>query len=77
MCLAIPGELLNIDTSGDLLTGVVSIAGVKKEICLAFTPEAAPGNFVLVHSGFAIAVIEKNDAKKLIRIYEGGASQIA
>lgn len=65
MCLAIPGEILSIDASGDLLSGRVSFGGLVKEVCLACLPEAEVGQFVLVHAGFAIAVVSAEHAAEV------------
>jgi hydrogenase expression/formation protein HypC len=62
MCLAIPGEILTIDDSGELNTARVSFGGLVKEVCLACLPEAKTGDFVLVHAGFAIAVVSAEHA---------------
>lgn len=58
MCLAIPGELIEIDDADALLMGRVSFGGVVKEICLAYTPEARLGDYVLAHAGFAISILD-------------------
>jgi hydrogenase expression/formation protein HypC len=66
MCLAVPGRLL--DVSGDdplLRVGRVDFGGVVKEINLAFAPEARVGDYLLVHVGFAIAVIDAAEADRL------------
>jgi hydrogenase expression/formation protein HypC len=66
MCLAVPGRLL--DVSGDdplLRLGRVDFGGVVKEINLAFAPEAEVGDYVLVHVGFAIAVIDEVEAHRV------------
>lgn len=66
MCLAIPGRLL--DMAGDdpiLRTGRVDFGGVVKEINLAYAPEARVGDYVLVHVGFAIAVIDEVEAGRV------------
>ena len=59
MCLAVPGELLDI-SDGDPLarTGRVAFGGVVKEANLAFVPEARPGDYLLVHAGVAISVLD-------------------
>ncbi len=76
MCLAIPGEIVEV-TEGDLRTGRVSFGGVTKEICLAFVPEARVGDYVLVHAGFAIAQVSEAHAhetiKELERLGDDGA----
>ncbi len=62
MCLAIPGEILSVDDGGELRTGRVSFGGLVKDVCLVCLPEAGPGDFVLVHAGFAIAVVSAEHA---------------
>lgn len=63
MCLALPGRV-NCIVDADPLTRTakVSFAGLVKEINLAFVPEARVGNFVLVHAGVAITVIDEQAA---------------
>ena len=66
MCLAIPGKVLELRGEDPLLrTGRVQFGGVVKEINLAYTPEAKPGDYVLVHVGFAISVIDEREAKRV------------
>lgn len=63
MCLAVPGKILSIE--GDdplLLQGRVEFAGIVKQASLAYVPEARAGDFVLVHAGFAIALIDEAQA---------------
>ena len=66
MCLAIPGLVLSM-TEGDSLTrtGQVDFGGVVKTINLAFAPEASIGSYVIVHVGFAIAVIDEAEARRV------------
>ncbi len=45
--------------------GKVDFSGVQKEICLAFTPEAAIGDYVLVHVGFALSVVDEDEAQRI------------
>jgi len=67
MCLAIPGQIQSI-TGGDDLTrqGRVAFGGIIKMVNLAFAPEAVVGDYVLVHAGFAIAVIDAEAARKTL-----------
>jgi hydrogenase expression/formation protein HypC len=68
MCLAVPGRILSVRGEDTLMrVGRVDFGGVVKEINLAYTPEAAPGDHVLVHVGFALTVIDEPEAH---RIYE-------
>ncbi len=63
MCLGIPGQVLSLATRDDgLPMGRVSFGGVVKEVCLAYTPEVAVGDFVIVHVGFAISRVDENEA---------------
>jgi hydrogenase expression/formation protein HypC len=67
MCLAIPGRIAEIteDAEPALRRGKVDFAGVKKEISLAFTPDAAIGDYVLVHAGFALNTVDEGEARKI------------
>ena len=67
MCLAIPGKLVSADGLGDLTgTGLVDFGGVSKTVSLAFVPEARIGDYILVHAGIAIAVMDAAAAKRLL-----------
>ena len=69
MCLAVPGELLEISGDDDLTrTGRVSFGGVIKEVSLAYTPEAKLGDYVLVHVGFAIQTINEDEARRTLAL---------
>ncbi len=66
MCLGVPGKILEIQPdSHGLNMGRVSFAGVTKEVCLAYTPEAEVGDYVVVHVGFAISRIDEAEAMKV------------
>jgi len=67
MCLAVPGQILSI-TGDDPITraGRVSFGGVVKEVSLAYVPEAAVGDYVIVHAGFALNVIDEEEAQKTL-----------
>ena len=68
MCLAIPGKLLEINGDDPLLRcGKVSFGGLVKEVNLAYTPEAGIDDYVLVHVGFAISVIDEKEAEKVFQ----------
>jgi hydrogenase expression/formation protein HypC len=66
MCLAIPGKLIEITAALDetFRIGKVSFEGITKEVNLTLVPEAMPGQYVLVHVGAAISVIDEVEAKK-------------
>lgn len=67
MCLAVPGEILNIEDADPLARqGRVAFGGIVKRVNLAYVPEARPGDYVLVHAGFAIAVIDEEEALRTL-----------
>ncbi len=65
MCLGVPGEILSITPNAlGMHMGQVIFGGIVKEICLAYTPEVQVGNYVIVHVGFAISVVDEDEAAK-------------
>ena len=68
MCLAIPGKVLSIDTSVQPVMGVVSFGGIEKQVCLELLPEAAPGDYVIVHVGFAISRMDEKEAMETLKL---------
>ncbi len=66
MCLGVPGKIVRLDENPVGMTmGQVSFGGIVKEVCLAYTPEAQVGDYVLVHVGFAIAKIDEAHANDI------------
>jgi hydrogenase expression/formation protein HypC len=66
MCLAVPGRILSIAGTDPLTrTGRIDFGGLIKQIQLAFVPEAAVGDHVLVHVGFAIARLDEAEAARV------------
>jgi hydrogenase expression/formation protein HypC len=70
MCLAVPGKVVEIVGDGELRMARVDFAGVVRQACLAYLPEATVGDYVLVHVGFAIATIDREEAERSYRILE-------
>jgi hydrogenase expression/formation protein HypC len=69
MCLAIPGKVLRVEENALGMTmGAVSFAGITKEVCLAYVPEVKPGEYVMVHVGFAISRVSEEEAQEVFRI---------
>ncbi len=62
MCLSIPGRITEINRQGSLIMGIVDFGGVKKEVCLDYVPEAQVGQYVLIHVGFAISLLDEEEA---------------
>jgi hydrogenase expression/formation protein HypC len=66
MCLAVPGKVLEIeDDPLGLRRGKVDFGGVRKQVCLAYTPEAKIGDYVMVHVGFSLSVVDEQEARKI------------
>lgn len=63
MCLSIPGRITQIDPQGSPLMGTVDFGGVLKEVCLDYVPEAQVGQYVLIHVGFAIGLLDEEEAQ--------------
>jgi hydrogenase expression/formation protein HypC len=70
MCLGVPGKLVEVYPQDGLPMGKVSFGGILKEVCLAYTPEAEVGQFVLVHVGFAISLIDEAEAEEIFTYLE-------
>ena len=67
MCLGIPGKVLEIFEQDSLPMGKIEFGGIVKEACLAYTPEAEAGDYVLVHVGFAISLIDEQEANEIFQ----------
>ena len=65
MCLGIPGQVL--ESLGDGLARV-DVSGVRRDVSVAFTPDVAPGDWVLIHVGFALARIDEEEARATLEL---------
>jgi hydrogenase expression/formation protein HypC len=70
MCLAIPGKVIETLESDGLKVAKVSFGGMVKQVCLEYTPEVVPGDYVLVHVGFALSRIDQEQAERTYKILE-------
>jgi hydrogenase expression/formation protein HypC len=65
MCLAVPGKVVSVEGADPAFrTANVDFCGVRRIVNLAFTPDVAPGDFVLVHVGFALTRIDEEEAAR-------------
>jgi hydrogenase expression/formation protein HypC len=64
MCLAIPGKILSAEISNGIRVGRVQFGGISREACLDFVPEANVGDYVIVHVGFAISIVDREEAER-------------
>ncbi len=69
MCLAIPGKLIELYSQNGVRMGRVDYAGTVNTACLEYVPEAALGQYLIVHAGFAITVIDELEAQKTLALW--------
>lgn len=66
MCLAIPGKVISIDGT----EGIVDFGGVKQKVRIDLIQDLEVGDYVIVHTGFAIEKLEEEDALETLRLWE-------
>ncbi len=67
MCLAVPGQITEITDEDPLLRrGKVNFGGIMKEVSLAYVPEAVMGDYVIVHVGFALSILDEEEAHRVL-----------
>ena len=64
MCLAIPGQIVDSEVIGGNRVGRVRFGGITRQAFLDFVPEAQPGDYVIVHVGFAISKVNEEEARE-------------
>jgi hydrogenase expression/formation protein HypC len=69
MCLALPGQVISLIPNSDplLLAGKVSFGGIVKTVSLAYVPTVQPGDYVIVHVGFAISIVDPAAAEATLK----------
>jgi hydrogenase expression/formation protein HypC len=71
MCLGIPGKVTEVYGSDGLPMGMVEFGGVRREVCLAYVAEEVePGDYVIVHVGFAISRVDEEEARRTFKLLE-------
>ena len=65
MCLGVPGKIEECFEKDGLPMAKVDFGGVAKEVCLSLTPEAQPDQYVLVHVGFSLNVVDEEEAQQI------------
>ncbi|HAJ61840.1 MAG TPA: HypC/HybG/HupF family hydrogenase formation chaperone [Cyanobacteria bacterium UBA8543] len=73
MCLAVPGKVISIEDNSERngnsslwRTGKVSFSGIIKEVSLAYVPEVKLGDYVIVHVGFALSIVDPEEAEETL-----------
>ncbi|WP_062990598.1 HypC/HybG/HupF family hydrogenase formation chaperone [Nocardia anaemiae] len=70
MCLAVPGKVVSLQERDGTLMSVVDFGGVHKDVCLQYIPDAAIGDYVVVHVGFAIQRLDEESALRTLAEFE-------
>lgn len=68
MCLGIPGKIIKIYNYGSTKMAEVDFGGVHQEACVETVPEAKPDDYVIVHAGFALNILSKEEAQETLAI---------
>jgi len=75
MCLAVPGKVLEIYKEKQPLMGKVDFSGIRKEVCLELVPEVQVGEYVVVHVGFAISIMDEEEATETLKLLDELSSE--
>jgi hydrogenase expression/formation protein HypC len=71
MCLAVPGKIVSIENEDDIMrSGKVDFGGIARTINLAFVPDARINDYVLVHAGFAIGMVDEKKAVQTLSEFD-------
>lgn len=70
MCLAIPGKVLEVHEADGVKMGKTNFGGIVKQVCLQYTPDVVPGDYVLVHVGFALNKVDEAEAERTYKALE-------
>jgi hydrogenase expression/formation protein HypC len=74
MCLGVPGQVMEIRQVDGLSMATVDFGGTRREVCLAYVPEAKVGDYVVVHVGFALSLVSEAEARETRELLEEIAS---
>lgn len=68
MCLSVPGKIIRTTDVAGIRMAQVDVEGVRRDVCLAYVPEARAGDYVLVSLGFAVEVVAEADARSALEL---------
>lgn len=77
MCLAIPGKVVEIFEETGMVMGHVDYGGTLSKVCLAYVPEITVGQYTVVHAGFALSVLDEEEAAKSLETWQELAEALA
>jgi len=69
MCLGIPGKVIEIYEKDGILMGKVLFGNIKREVCLSFTPDVKLYDYVIVHVGFSISILDEKEAMEIFKTF--------
>ena len=69
MCLAVPGRVVEVHDDHGMSVGTVDFGGIERTVCLAYVAdEVHPGDYVIVHVGFALSKVDENEARRTLEL---------
>ena len=81
MCLGVPGKIIEIHDKAGLKMAKVDFGGIYREACLDYVPEAKPGDYCIIHVGFALSLLSESEAQETLdllqQITEAGETEEA
>lgn len=69
MCLGIPGKVIDIWEESGTRMSTVDFGGTTKTVCLAYLPDLEPGEYTIVHSGFALTRLDEDSANETLKMF--------
>lgn len=73
MCLAVPAKIVRLEGSGQ---GTASYMGSEIRANFSLVPQAKPGDWVIIHAGFAISVVDDKEARETLRLFKEMAASV-
>jgi hydrogenase expression/formation protein HypC len=70
MCLGIPGKIISIYDNHGTKMAKIDFGGVSREACIEVIPEAKPGDWTIVHAGFALNLLSEEEARETLEILQ-------
>jgi len=70
MCLAVPGKVIETYSENGILMGRIDYGGVIKTACLAYLPDIEPGQYAMVHAGFAVSVVDEAEVTQFFQLWQ-------
>ncbi len=69
MCLGVPGKVIELYEANGMKMAKVDFGGVIKEACMAYLPEVQVGDYVIVHVGFGLSILDEQEAAETMELF--------